>query len=235
MKLASNRHCEACGPNTSSASGSSSSDASASSSRVGAALSHRSYPNDKARCKNDTTQGRTRERTTTRHRQRHRHRCVLSPPSRLPPSHSLPAPPLSRSFSFSLSLVTFAAHACRSSRGRLARLLLLLPTSLPPPPELPVCLSSLCALSSLGPLSLHFVLLPPFHADSGCVGSASCSLANSLLQIKVEVVVRMKECRHVLPLLLLRRCSCCCCCCCSTSSAVTVAAAAVAAVLLLRR
>lgn len=75
------------------------------------------------------------------------------------------------------------------------------------------CLSSLCALSSWGPLSLHFVLLPPFHANSGCVGSASCSLANSLLQIKVEVVVRMKECRHVLPLLLLRRCSCCCSCC----------------------
>lgn len=132
-----------------------------------------------------------------------------------PPSHTLPAPPLSRSFSLALWLRLLLTRVgrleavwpgccccCCCCRRRCPRRLNCLNY-----------LSSLCALSSWGPLSLHFVLLPPFHADSGCVGSASCSLANSLLQIKVEVVVRMKECRHVLLLLLLRRCSCCCSCC----------------------
>lgn len=171
MKLASNRHCEACGPNTSSGY------ASASSSRVGAALSHRSFPNDKARCKNDTTQGRTRERTTTRHRQRqrHRHRCVLSPPSRLPRALSAGATALS--FFLSVSLVTFAAHACRSSRGRLARLLLL-PTSLPPPPELAVSLR--CVRSLLGGHSLCTLCC--------CLPSTRTRAASALRRVRLQIL-----------------------------------------------
>lgn len=104
----------------------------------------------------------------------------------------------SRSRVHSVALVTFAAHACRSSRGRLLSL------------EATWAVCALFARIVADSLALLGSALLGSPHSARCVVRLQI-LCLLKLQIKVEVVVRMKECRHVLLLLLLR---CCCCCCC---------------------